>query len=57
MQALRKIPSNSVLSFKALKMDEMQPIDGALQAYLKSKDVVPTSVSGSISKAADSRAL
>jgi dTDP-4-dehydrorhamnose reductase len=53
-------PSYSVLEncrLKALKMDEMQPIDVALQAYLKSKDVVPTSVSGSISKTADSRAV
>jgi dTDP-4-dehydrorhamnose reductase len=53
-------PRYSVLEncrLKALGMDQMQPIDVALLAYLKSKDVIPASESGSISKAADSRAL
>jgi dTDP-4-dehydrorhamnose reductase len=53
-------PRHSVLEncrLKALGMDQMQPIDVALQAYLKSKDVVPASESGSVSKAVDSRAL
>jgi dTDP-4-dehydrorhamnose reductase len=53
-------PRYSVLEncrLKALGMDQMQPIDVALQAYLKSKDVVPASESGSISKAVDSSAL
>ena len=42
---------------KMLGMDEMQPIDVALQAYLKLKDVAPASENGPISKAVDSRAL
>lgn len=53
-------PRYSVLEncrLKALGMDQMQPIDVALQAYLRSKDVVPTSESRSIGKAVDSRAL
>ena len=54
-------PRYSVLDncrLKALGMDQMQSIDVALQAYLKSKDVVPASESGPIiSKAVDSRAL
>ena len=53
-------PRYSVLEncrLKALGMDQMQPIDTALQEYLKSKDVFPASESRPISKAADSRAL
>jgi dTDP-4-dehydrorhamnose reductase len=53
-------PRYSVLEncrLKALGMDQMQSIDVALQAYLKSKDVVPGSERGSISKAFGSRAL
>ena len=53
-------PRYSVLDncrLKAQGMDQMQPIDVALQAYLRSKDVVPALESGSISKAVDSRAL
>jgi dTDP-4-dehydrorhamnose reductase len=53
-------PRYSVLEncrLKALGMDQMQSIDVALQAYLKSKDVVPAPESGSASKAVDSRAL
>jgi dTDP-4-dehydrorhamnose reductase len=53
-------PRYSVLEncrLKALGIDQMQPIDVALQAYLKLKDVVPASESGSIGKAVDSRAL
>ena len=53
-------PRYSVLEncrLKALGMDQMQPIDIAFQAYLKSKDAVPASESGPISKAVNSRAL
>jgi len=53
-------PRYSVLEncrLKALGIDQMQPIDVALQAYLKSKDVGPAMEGSSLSKAADSRAL
>lgn len=53
-------PRYSVLEncrLKALGMDQMQSIDVALLAYLKSKDVVPAPESRSASKAVDSRAL
>lgn len=52
-------PRYSVLEncrLKALGMDQMQSIDVALQAYLKSKDVVLAPASGSISSAVDLRA-
>jgi dTDP-4-dehydrorhamnose reductase len=53
-------PRYSVLQncrLKALEMDQMRPIDVALQAYLKSRDAVSASDSASLSKAADSIAL
>jgi dTDP-4-dehydrorhamnose reductase len=53
-------PRYSVLEncrLNALGMDQMQPIDVALQAYLNLKDVVPASESGSKSKAVNSRAV
>jgi dTDP-4-dehydrorhamnose reductase len=52
-------PRYSVLEncrLKALGMDQMQPIDVALQAYLRSKDVVLASEIALISKAVNSRA-
>jgi len=56
MPSIAPRPRYSVLEnsrLKALGMDQMQPIDVALQAYLKSKDVVPASESRSLSKAVD----
>jgi len=53
-------PRYSVLQnsrLKALEMDQMQPIDVALQAYLKSRDAVSASKSGLLSIAVGSRAL
>ena len=53
-------PRYSVLEncrLKALGMDQMQSIDVALLAYLKSKNEVPVPESESASKAVDSRAL
>jgi dTDP-4-dehydrorhamnose reductase len=52
-------PRYSVLEncrLKALGMDQMQPIDVALQAYLRSRDLIPASESGSVTKAIDLRA-
>jgi dTDP-4-dehydrorhamnose reductase len=53
-------PRYSVLEnarLKALGIDLMQPIDTALQAYLKARDMAPAMRSSPMSKAADSRAL
>ncbi len=53
-------PRYSVLAncrLKALGMDQMQPIDVALQAYLRSRDLVPASASCSVTKAIDLRTL
>jgi dTDP-4-dehydrorhamnose reductase len=53
-------PRYSVLENRRLKelgIDLMQPIDVALQAYLKSKDVVPAMAGISLGKMADSGAL
>lgn len=50
-------PRYSVLEncrLKALGMDLMQPIDVALQAYLKARDVIPAPEGGPIGKAVDS---
>jgi len=60
MPSVAPRPRYSVLEncrLKALEMDQMRPIDVALQAYLNSRDAVSASESGSLSKAADSRAL
>jgi dTDP-4-dehydrorhamnose reductase len=60
MPFLAPRPRYSVLEncrLQALGMDQMQPIDVALQAYLQLKDAAPAPVSGSISKAVDSRVL
>ena len=60
MPSVAPRPRYSVLEncrLKALEMDQMRPIDAALQAYLNSRDAVSASESGSLSKAADSRAL
>lgn len=60
MPSVAPRPRYSVLEncrLKALEMDQMRPIDAALQAYLNSRDAVSASESGSPSKAADSRAL
>ena len=52
-------PRYSVLEncrLQALGMDQMQPIDVALQAYLRSRDTVPASESVSVTKAIELRA-
>jgi dTDP-4-dehydrorhamnose reductase len=59
MPSVAPRPRYSVLDncrLKAFGLDEMQPIDTALQAYLKARDAVPAVQSSPMSKAADSRA-
>jgi len=60
MPSVAPRPRYSVLEnyrLKAIGMDQMKPIDDALQAYLKSKDAVPASERESISKVAGPSAL
>ncbi len=60
MPSVAPRPRYSVLEncrLKAIGMDQMQPIDDALQVYLKSKHAVSAFERGLISKVADSSAL